>query len=260
MFDIERFRNDLLCKDETLFYAQVFIREKMMEIEVDCPDERDIYAQKALNHYYNCILKRNIDCIFRCAESEIESIFLNCVNFTAFNIDPFSLVFTTEEAEKFRKRDKQIVEIWNRFADGTGQKESSSFVKWVNQDPKAPKDDKNTITTHIMLYYDWDLINSFHLSPQTTFKEISINNSYIRVDLFIWIPSQPNFKLIVECDGFKYHSDKTSFTADRVRDRILHSKGFQVLRFSGTEIFNNPLEKSLELYDYLIKAKEGIIS
>ncbi|MGZ3616668.1 MAG: endonuclease domain-containing protein [Ktedonobacteraceae bacterium] len=63
------------------------------------------------------------------------------------------------------------------------------------------------------------------------------------------------FKLIVECDGYGYHSNKTSFSQDRTRDRLLHIKGFQVMRFSGSDIVANPTGTSKELSKYLIDQK-----
>lgn len=47
--------------------------------------------------------------------------------------------------------------------------------------------------------------------------------------------------LVVECDGHDFH-EKTKEQAkrDKRRDRDLMSKGFHVLRFTGSEIFNAP--------------------
>jgi len=51
------------------------------------------------------------------------------------------------------------------------------------------------------------------------------------------VPSNPDFRLIIECDGFRYHSEK----------------GFIVLRFSGHEIYHDPVGKALELLDYFLE-------
>ena len=68
--------------------------------------------------------------------------------------------------------------------------------------------------------------------------------------MFIWIPGDENFKLIVECDGFQYHS-KDTFTSDRKRDRLFQRKGYEVLRYSGSEIHRNPFEVSWDLFTHL---------
>ena len=42
--------------------------------------------------------------------------------------------------------------------------------------------------------------------------------------------------LIVELDGYAYHSDRASFVRDRAKDRHLTARGFTVLRFADSEI------------------------
>ena len=67
----------------------------------------------------------------------------------------------------------------------------------------------------------------------------------------IWLPFNPDFKVIVECDGYEFDSNKAAFSNDRARDRILASRGFQVLRFSGSGIYKDPVGKAKELCEYL---------
>jgi len=70
-----------------------------------------------------------------------------------------------------------------------------------------------------------------------------------RVDLFFEAP-QPNScrGLIVECDGHDFH-EKTKDQArrDKQRDRWFVSNGYQVLRFTGSEIWANPFECAKEI-------------
>jgi REase_MTES_1575 len=80
---------------------------------------------------------------------------------------------------------------------------------------------------------------------------IQIEGRTLRPDLFVWIPSRPSFKVVVECDGFAYHSDKAAFSRDRGRDRILQQQGYQVFRFSGQEIFGDPIGTSHKFINYL---------
>jgi very-short-patch-repair endonuclease len=49
---------------------------------------------------------------------------------------------------------------------------------------------------------------------------------------FLWRDA----KLVVELDGYAYHSTRAAFTADRARDRYLTSRGFTVLRFADEEV------------------------
>lgn len=47
-------------------------------------------------------------------------------------------------------------------------------------------------------------------------------------------------RLIVEVDGYAYHSDREAFRTDRARDRHLRARGFEVLRFADDELDDEP--------------------
>lgn len=248
-------RDYLVNKDRTLTLVKAFIEKSFEDLE-----NND--ANKILRYWSNVSMETNVQRIFETAESEIEKIFLNSLNLSAFLHDPFLIVFTprfdsaTEATEFFRERDNQIMEFQRQFEHHSGKKGHKEFTDWIEHATNMSEDEKMTIRTHVIMYHDLGLQNAYHLSVQATFKDIKVNNKYIRPDMFIWVPSNPKFKLVVECDGFDYHSDKIAFSRDRVRDRILQGRGFQVLRFSGSEILNDPVRKSVELCEYLINRKQ----
>lgn len=69
-------------------------------------------------------------------------------------------------------------------------------------------------------------------------------------------------EIIVECDGFAYHSSKEQIERDNRRDRNLKSAGYTVLHFSGSEINRNPIRCATEVVgviraDLLEKKIEG---
>lgn len=45
-------------------------------------------------------------------------------------------------------------------------------------------------------------------------------------------------RLVVEVDGFEYHSDREQFESDRRRDAVLSSMGYRVLRFSYRQVID----------------------
>ncbi|MEE6274486.1 DUF559 domain-containing protein [Georgenia sp. MJ206] len=47
--------------------------------------------------------------------------------------------------------------------------------------------------------------------------------------------------VVVECDGFAYHSGRDEYREDRRRDRELVAQGYVVLRFTYEELMNDPL-------------------
>jgi very-short-patch-repair endonuclease len=49
---------------------------------------------------------------------------------------------------------------------------------------------------------------------------------------FVWRDA----RLVVELDGYAYHSDRGAFEADRRRDRDLQTRGYVVLRFTYREV------------------------
>jgi very-short-patch-repair endonuclease len=53
---------------------------------------------------------------------------------------------------------------------------------------------------------------------------------------FIW----RNARLIVEVDGYAYHRSPTAFETDRARDVVLAMAGWQVLRFTWTQLTTRP--------------------
>ena len=55
---------------------------------------------------------------------------------------------------------------------------------------------------------------------------------------FFW----PRARLVVEIDGFPYHSSRPSFEADRLRDADLAARGCRVVRVTWTQIERRPEE------------------
>jgi very-short-patch-repair endonuclease len=49
----------------------------------------------------------------------------------------------------------------------------------------------------------------------------------------------PYSKVAVECDGHRWHSTTKAQASDAKRDRDLSGMGWRVIRFAGTEIYNN---------------------
>jgi len=122
---------------------------------------------------------------------------------------------------------------------------------------KMAPEERSYLSRLIFKYHYLPLGDSFHLTIQPRFPTIKIEGKSIRPDIYFWVPNRPHINIVVECDGFDYHSDKVRFTNDRQRDRTLTSMGYEVLRFSGSEIFRNPFGVSAELGMHLSKRIEA---
>lgn len=65
------------------------------------------------------------------------------------------------------------------------------------------------------------------------------------------------FKLAIECDGYNFHKKtKKQVQYDNEREFDLKMAGYDVLRFSGSQIYNNPLKCAKDTYKYIIKKIE----
>ena len=64
-------------------------------------------------------------------------------------------------------------------------------------------------------------------------KEVWIDKKY-RVDFLI-----PSKKIIIELYGYQHHNSKAKITKDAERERYLQRVGYQVIRFTGTEVFKD---------------------
>lgn len=91
------------------------------------------------------------------------------------------------------------------------------------------------------------LDNCYMVTLQPWFTDVLVDGRSVRPDMFFWVPSRPEVSFVVECDGFETHTTKDVFIRDRKRDRALMARGYQVLRFSGSEINRDPLAAASEL-------------
>jgi very-short-patch-repair endonuclease len=59
-------------------------------------------------------------------------------------------------------------------------------------------------------------------------------------------------KLVVECDGHDFHErTKEQVARDKARDRAIVSAGYDVFRFSGSEIWRDPLGCAGQVVDWM---------
>ena len=65
--------------------------------------------------------------------------------------------------------------------------------------------------------------------------------SAFRIDLGVRHPDHPERFLVgVECDGASYHSSKSARDRDRLREEVLKSLGWNLVRVWSTDWFDNP--------------------
>lgn len=90
--------------------------------------------------------------------------------------------------------------------------------------------------------------NNF-IVPQAVF-----NNGRYRVDFFVQAgPSKKPTKIAIECDGHDFHErTKEQAARDRQRDRWFQTKGIVILRFTGSEIWRDPMACAEQVVEIVI--------
>ena len=95
------------------------------------------------------------------------------------------------------------------------------------------------------LYYScFEYINKkvrsgLSLVPQL---EVETENKKYRVDFMICNFTENELNVIVECDGYEFHSSSKQMAKDNQRQRDLENAGYTIIRFSGSEIYNDPVK------------------
>ncbi len=225
-------------------YEQKSEGEKLSRYEIAC-------------HHLN----GNIDMIYDYSESPIERLFLCSLLTVSMRFSPFMIAITAPivanvfpaKMSAYHQRIQSIKRDVHKHKFPT-----ADIVQVLEElEPTA----YTIIPKHLnamgrgainnMDYLTYGLGKSFHVSIQPTFDKVRVEGKSIRPDMMLWVPTRPEFKLIVECDGYQYHSDKETFSKDRIRDRVLQQQGYQVFRFSGHEIVQNATLKANEFIDYL---------
>ena len=95
--------------------------------------------------------------------------------------------------------------------------------------------------------------DAFHFVVQ---PRITIGKHRYRPDCLVWVPFNPNVRLIIEADGGD-HLRKRVFIADRRRDRVFHRAGFGVLRYAGTEMWHDCAAVATEIFEVLEETRES---
>ena len=190
------------------------------------------------------------------AQSPIERTFIRSLVLSFLTDDGLGLLVhptlkdTPAEVADFRwaLADFQSVRSW--FRD---YKPRDGLSRLLNDELSRgmPLEEWRYFASLISKYHIESLDSSYHMTLQPRFPDIKIAGTPVRADLYFWIPSHPDINIIVECDGFEFHSTKEKFKSDRQRDRAFKARGYDVLRFSGSEIWADPLSAANELSNYL---------
>jgi len=256
--NLEFIRDCLRDRELTDATVKCFIEEKVKAEERICDSEKDAKYLAVFRHALETFYPRGVENVYRYSGSKIETMFLNSVLLSFLYGDPLGLIIwercpnmpeaIREHRERLRLLRERDDEIRTRTSGDWGV---VGYMEYLLEEKLIQEESYVRYKNEFIVMHELDYYHSFILVQQAGFPDIKINGKSVRTDVFIYVPANDDFNIVVECDGFQYHSDKGSFVSDRQRDRALKANGFEVVRFSGTEIYRDPARAGIELFDYL---------
>ncbi|MCH8862329.1 MAG: DUF559 domain-containing protein [Proteobacteria bacterium] len=235
--------------------ARSFIKESS---DVHASESDDPKFGEYLKVGLDLLLKENLEFVFKFTESPIETIFVNSLVLAFIKGDPLNLVVQHSvknapgQIEAFRKRRANFKEFITWYETKNGS--IAGVDEYLHQElarGKMEAGEHHYLWRHLIFYEWFGLEDRFHMILQPGLPNVRVEGRAVRPDLLFWIPSDESIKIIVECDGFQYHKEKAAFVHDRKRDRVLKASGYEVLRYSGTEIYADPIAAGADLAEYL---------
>ena len=137
------------------------------------------------------------------------------------------------------ERAQEIGNIWEGYV----------FAKIRNCECESPIEE--------LFLVEWYFQNEIYDTGYSIKSQYKIND--YRVDFMISTPHKENI-LIVELDSYLWHGSKPEqFAKEKERERELRREGWDIIRFSGREIYKDVINCVYELIEYLenMEEKEG---
>lgn len=169
------------------------------------------------------------------------------------------------DAEAFRSLPDRAQEVWFHYCDLAIKNKKLDDLIFIYICGLDYSECMSPI--EIIFNFAFDLVAysedymGFFLNPQYEVRSRNGSKAYY-LD-FAFIASEvegmvsidnPSFKLAIECDGHDFHEKtKEQVAHDNEREYDLKMQGFDVLRFSGSQIYNHPFRCASQTLDYIIK-------
>lgn len=162
----------------------------------------------------------------------------------------------------FDKLPQRCKEMFFEFLNDTSirEKERAMFpcvCSFDYSECESPIEVIFAFSFEIVAFCNGDFSSSMYLIPQ---YEIDTKTKRYRVDFVFdtnecespYIHFEKSFKLVIECDGHDFHEKtKAQVKKDNERDMALKMAGYDVLHFSGSQIYNEPFECAKQVLDYI---------
>ena len=169
---------------------------------------------------------------------------------------------------KIGNADKYLVDMFNSLPDKAKEVMFASIKRLSFDNPEYLKDyfsyimgDYSSCKSPIekILFVALDFVYLLRscelpmLDEITPQYEINDGEKTYFVDLFLLLESKEFIKIAVECDGYEFHQKtKQQVKHDNEREMRIKLLGYDVLRFSGTQIYENPIKCANDIFDYVL--------
>lgn len=257
---LKSFREHMRDSAKMREVIEAFIQKAMEEHREEAGDDVHEGVLRIFEHWIRQCGERAAEVIEAHARSPIEKLFFNAFLLGLIKNDGMNFQFhgvfnnAPEDLDRFAAHYESIRDSFELYQRETGDVEGKEFPQVVDRVVAAgemTREQGNDLVTGVTFMYRMNMWNAMHFALQPKFPGFGLRGRALTADLLMWIPGKPSVRIIVECDGFIYHSDREAFVADRRRDRMFQQRGYRVLRFSGTEIYADPIGMSAELFDAL---------
>lgn len=250
--DCSHIREPLQNKEITLEFIDRYIDEMCREIGAS--DDR-------YGDWLKILYRNNVELVYRFCESPIEILLMNSLQFHGLSCGLYLSVISPVEdfrewTEAYEHKMRKTYECHRFYKSIPEDARPSTFADflghWEDSGDLTSGESKD-IQDDVLLGCEMGMMHMPLVALQPSIPKF-LNGKTIRPDAIIFVPSNPKVKVVVECDGMETHQAKEVFVSDRKRDRLLFENGFQVRRYSGSEIWNDPPASSKDLMDFLKSA------
>ena len=161
---------------------------------------------------------------------------------------------TEESLNNFLKLPKECQMLFFALLDSPLDKYGiNSFYDFVVGNEFDYSDCESPIEIMLAMAFDFITftracpINDYYIERQ---ENINTQSRNYRAD-FVFHDLTSNVQIVVECDGHDFHEKtKEQVKRNNERDYDLKMSGYEVIHFSGSEVFESPLNCAYKVFKY----------
>ncbi len=221
-------------------------------------------AIEALRAGLETLYPQAVDTVFQHAESDVEKVFLNATILLFLYADPLGLIVqppcpdAREVMTQYREHFREMLEVDRLAGTGPGSNGSGflSLIERLTHAGEITREQHDELERDYTYTHGLGWFHAFYLSFQPRFPDLKLDARHLRPDLLVWRLDDDKFNVIVDCDGYRYHTGDQARTVNRRRDRLLRAAGFALLSLPGADILRDPVNVSVDFFNYLQRAKK----